>query len=289
MSFFKVTLTILFITIASASSFYQNSTSSTASNSSDAIITSVAAASSSDTSWTSTCLYNPGEGYGDCNRVGDPIIDEPWNPYDTNIVSFSAVNPSLLIYCSQQFDSDFSQWEATASISTEVTTEVYTGYTPYTEAPSGSFSLYSTQIDTTTQSYVFAVDSFQFTAAVPCCLSCTLYGGNVQVYYWPTPAITPAVSTLVNTAGFTLSVITHALRPCAYIIFSISPSVYVPFESLQAIDLCGNVGQIYNFTTIAFNEAELSTGIAWTYSSNPYDPFVPFPPETFYPATWGDQ
>jgi hypothetical protein len=212
MSFFKGTPKILLITIASAASlnsFYPNSTSSTTLNSTRLTITSVAAASSSDTSWTSTCLYNPGDGYGNCNRAGDPYPGFPYNPYDSADVSISVNNPSILTYCSQLFESDFSQWEATAAITTEVTTEVYTGYTPYADGPSSSLSLYSTQIDTTTQSDVYYVDSFSFTAAEPCCLICTLYGGNVQVYYWPTPAITPAVSTLVNTAGFTLSVIYH--------------------------------------------------------------------------------
>jgi hypothetical protein len=65
--------------------------------------------------------------------------------------------------------------------------------------------------------------SFSFTAEKPCCFNCTLYGGNVQVYYWPTAApasianstappfraansttAPSAVSTLVNSAGFTL-------------------------------------------------------------------------------------
>jgi len=62
---------------------------------------------------------------------------------------------------------------------------------------------------------------FSYTASSPCCSSCTLWGGDVSVYYWPPAATTPlpatstmanattlhaasAVSTLVNEAGFTL-------------------------------------------------------------------------------------
>ena len=42
------------------------------------------------------------------------------------------------------------------------------------------------------------------TASNPCCLSCYLTGGDVQVYYWPTPALTPAVIKLVDQSCFTL-------------------------------------------------------------------------------------
>jgi hypothetical protein len=50
--------------------------------------------------------------------------------------------------------------------------------------------------------------TWYYTASPPCCLSCTVFGGGgaVQVFYWPTPAPTPGVSTLVNSANFTLYV-----------------------------------------------------------------------------------
>jgi hypothetical protein len=61
---------------------------------------------------------------------------------------------------------------------------------------------------------------FTFTPTAPCCSACTLDGGNIEVYFWPsatatassqdphalngTSVISLAVSTTVNAAGFTL-------------------------------------------------------------------------------------
>jgi hypothetical protein len=42
---------------------------------------------------------------------------------------------------------------------------------------------------------------FAFTASPPCCGSCSIIGGHVQVAYWPTPAPTPATSILVDEAN----------------------------------------------------------------------------------------
>jgi hypothetical protein len=50
---------------------------------------------------------------------------------------------------------------------------------------------------------------FTFSTASECCLWCTLFGGTVQVYHWPTTSAPSAVSTtttLVNAADFTLCV-----------------------------------------------------------------------------------
>lgn len=133
-------------------------------------------------------------------------------------------------------------------------------------------------------------DNWTYTADQPCCLD-TPFRGSVQVCYWPTPAPKPSVSTVVNIAGYTLQANDH-IKGCAIetdAIPSISPSVVVAFESLQAIDLCGNVGPIHNSTTIDFNESELSTAMTWTYSSDNSQPFAPWPPQTFAAATWGDE
>jgi len=48
---------------------------------------------------------------------------------------------------------------------------------------------------------------FTYSAEIPCCSACSLYGNKVEVYYWPTPAPSPAISTLLNAAGFTLYVV----------------------------------------------------------------------------------
>lgn len=47
--------------------------------------------------------------------------------------------------------------------------------------------------------------SFVFAASAPCCDRCSIFADNVDVEYWPTPAPTPPVSTLVDEASnFTL-------------------------------------------------------------------------------------
>ncbi|TVY81937.1 hypothetical protein LSUE1_G003636, partial [Lachnellula suecica] len=101
---------------------------------------------------------------------------------------------------------------------------------------------------------------FTWTASEPCCATCSIFGGTVQVYFWPSTssATLGASATLVNSVGYTFT----------------SPSVYVAFQSLYATDLCGDVFSRVAGTTIAFAPDELSTtvGYRWDtslYSSNP--------------------
>lgn len=51
------------------------------------------------------------------------------------------------------------------------------------------------------------LSDFTFVPTSPCCKECTLFGGSVQVYYWPSVTESPAASTLVNSAKFTLYVV----------------------------------------------------------------------------------
>lgn len=81
--------------------------------------------------------------------------------------------------CASQFSSKYSDFLSTASIHPEYTSNHYV-QPAYYEGDVG------------------------FTASKPCCLSCYLTGGDVQVYFWPTPALTPAVTKLVDQSGFTL-------------------------------------------------------------------------------------
>jgi hypothetical protein len=57
---------------------------------------------------------------------------------------------------------------------------------------------------------------------------------------------------------------------------SISPSVYVAFQSLQAIDICGHVGTLLPETTIAFLPNELSTSQSlFSVDTEPGEPTEP--------------
>lgn len=48
---------------------------------------------------------------------------------------------------------------------------------------------------------------------------------------------------------------------------SVSPSVYVIFESLVATDLCGPVGETHYNRTVSFGPSELSTSQGGSYIS----------------------
>ncbi len=101
---------------------------------------------------------------------------------------------------------------------TFVTTFVYgapaysTSATTVTEAISSLLGPYTTTEAATTMAWVHAgytparyVSDFTFSATSPCCYSCTLFGGDIQVFYWPTAtASTNITSSTVNPAGLTM-------------------------------------------------------------------------------------
>ena len=135
---------IAFITFASATSFYPNSTTSRSSTSKGATTsrfqTATSSSSSSTTaSWQKSCLYDPGLGYGDCNRPGDPVWGGYNNPYDTSMFPSNIVpaNPSLASLCGSMFSSAESLWLSTAF----VTSTTYPGYTN-TNQDEGALSMY---------------------------------------------------------------------------------------------------------------------------------------------------
>lgn len=157
------------------------------------------------------------------------VCSSQWNTsvenwYRTAPITPLSVIPMTTVYASQVFRQ--STWstietiEAIVTISTTIkgvpTFTTTSALTTYTDAGPFTWSAFS--------QYQY-VSQFTYTADKPCCFNCTLYGGNVQVYYWPTAApsgianstappfraantTTPhtAVSTLVNAAGFTLYV-----------------------------------------------------------------------------------
>lgn len=72
---------------------------------------------------------------------------------------------------------------------------VWASTTRWTSTITGYTSLLSTR---SAHQDAYFVSPFSFVAASPCCSSCTLFGGTVQVYDWPTPAPQPPVSILVD-------------------------------------------------------------------------------------------
>ncbi len=62
--------------------------------------------------------------------------------------------------------------------------------------------------------------------------------------------------------------------------FSVSPSIYVVFQSLVATDLCGAVGKTYYNTTLSFAPSELSTSQGAVFL-NSEEPWVGGPPSTY--------
>ena len=92
----------------------------------------------------------------------------------------SVSDVQLRSLCASQFSSDYSDFIKTGSIVPKYTTSNHYVQPAYYN------------------------ESWTFVATSPCCQTCYLSGGNVQVQYWPTPAPTPPVTALVDDYGFTL-------------------------------------------------------------------------------------
>lgn len=114
------------------------------------------------------------------------------NPYDTTLYPYNIVpaNASLASFCSSSFEAETSLWLATASVTESTWAITFLNAAKSTTEDSMTYSSYD--------------EPFTYTPAPPCCLNCTLYGGHVQVFYWPTITASNSISTLVNQAGFTL-------------------------------------------------------------------------------------
>ena len=69
---------------------------------------------------------------------------------------------------------------------------------------------------------------------------------------------------------------------------SVSPSVYVAFQSLYATNLCGHVGKDIPETTIGFTPGELSTALAYQYNFGGAN-LPPFYGNNFTVANFGNQ
>ena len=165
------------------------------------------------------------------------------NPYFFIVINTSGdLVLSSLRSCSSIWGSSFAKWLATAEVTTGpiVPGATYTTtLLPWISSQAASTETFSRSLSTWTSTIpgtiatifpetktltsagygplYYVQDHLDFTASEPCCESCTLYGGSVQVYYWPTTeAQSPPVSTLVNSAGFTLYVFKVKPRYCPF-------------------------------------------------------------------------
>lgn len=135
-----------------------------------------------------------------------------WNPYGPDPYGFPNNAPaSINAYCSSLFESSSSHFLSTVALTSSTVAPYTIIETPFllTETEGSALTLTVTETAATTELvggevYVYNQNRFTFIPSAPCCLNCTLFGGTVQVYYWPTPAPSPPVTKLVNAANFTL-------------------------------------------------------------------------------------
>ncbi|KAE9370111.1 hypothetical protein N431DRAFT_484419 [Stipitochalara longipes BDJ] len=213
-----------------------------------------------------------------------------YNPYYNTTYINPNDNQTLRDICADSFDVSLSRWLATAQTSDRpATSKVPSLREPPIISKVGSNSTalaFQTHVrrnesliaNTKTQSqHIISTTSyvpqFTFTASQPCCYNCTLAGGNLQLFQWPTQTVSPPTSTYINNLGFTF----------------ISPSVYVAFQTLEATNYCGEVGSIYHATTIAFSPNDISTARDYSWNSAEYNDHPPtlsgYPP-VFTKASW---
>lgn len=134
-----------------------------------------------------------------------------YNPYGPDAWGFpNSAPPSLASYCSSLFEAASSAFLSTVALTSQTVPPSTITVTPFTlteTEPSTTF--YDTETSATTELvgervYVYNQVPFTYSPSSPCCLNCTLFGGTVQVYHWPTSAPSPPVTELVNAAKFTL-------------------------------------------------------------------------------------
>jgi hypothetical protein len=140
------------------------------------------------------------------------------NPYWFVLINTSGdLAQSSIVSCGNIWQSSFTEWLATAPVTTGPSIPAITA--TETLLPSFAYQNISGEIVTSTfppQTYTVttaaqgplyyanAEGGLDFTASEPCCQTCQIFGGTVQVLYWPTTTASPAASTLVNSEGFTL-------------------------------------------------------------------------------------
>lgn len=109
-----------------------------------------------------------------------------WNSYESSIVKAISTYSSIEWGAAQDAVGVFgwSPWTDEPCLWTTCTNQLYSMSSAYASAnPNGAF---------------------EYTAQPPCCSECVVNAKGVKLAYWPTPAPTPGISTLVDTSGNTL-------------------------------------------------------------------------------------
>lgn len=133
-------------------------------------------------------------------------------------------------------------WSSTTDVVSTYGTTYTTAYLDLFEIPLTHFYPTPTPACSITEVYSATCDDY-----------CNIYGGTVEVYYWPgvTPGpdgnfpntTKPSTPSTTEVDGVTMT----------------SPSVYVSFQSLYAADSCRRVGSEYTGSILAFDPASIST------------------------------
>lgn len=135
----------------------------------------------------------------DPRNLTNPVVSEMHSEY---------------LYCSTLWDSAVSVWAETAVYTPTAATITKRAVTTTSAAiQTGNVNANASQVvgtveladpKTYTQTLSGEARVFTWTASEPCCRACSIYGGSVDVFYWPTATQNPPVTTLVNSKGFTL-------------------------------------------------------------------------------------
>ncbi|KAG9639492.1 hypothetical protein KCU64_g13374, partial [Aureobasidium melanogenum] len=169
------------------------------------------------------------------------------NGTDTDAQAAKSRSASLDLdsFCSAQLSSFTATYQ-----STEIATSRWTWYEGFGPTDSlGDLTGSVTSQTYWTSTFLYTQYAIRaYTPKPPCCSSCYMTAGTIDFYFWPDQATPTAPasgqpSTSVNAEGFTFT----------------SPSVYMAFSSLVASNRCGQVGDAWTNTTIAFDASEITT------------------------------
>ena len=90
------------------------------------------------------------------------------------------------------------------------------------------------------------------------CGQCTLYGGTVDLYYWPPSTATSIVATQTTLAASHQASSTILDGTTLY-----SPTVYISFHTAYASNGCSQVGSRHSGTLVAMKPEDVSTQADW--------------------------